>query len=799
MQRYERMLLRFLTLALVGGVFMAACGDEPSPAPNEPSPTPNEPSPTPIIPINHYPPADAVNSNPNCGPSTGHIFFAERGDVIPDILRWTQDGTHIILDDPQGGRGFGGRDPTPRSTIYLVDAGGTRLRRIVDANPEYVSLHGTYADVSPDGTRVVYASCEYPTGEVDTTTYWYRYFGAGYHHVWDRERYNYEIVTRKIDGSDPRRLTKNIVMDHYPVWSPDGGRIAFARTAQGQGIPEGEPVGVVVAAADGSDQRTITNHWASSIAWSPDGEYLSFESGGAAYTIGVDGSNLTRLSDTVLEVPVWSPDGSLVAFARSSSERLSDIVISSPDGSDQRAIAGLRGILLWSSDGSNVRFSQPYLADGHRRLLTSGGSLNPSAAASLPETHRSDQAFVARQDFPSLGESSQAVDSATASGDQEVEHAVRDPAEQRIRTNLVGTSISWSADGSEIRFVGAPESMESNGDAPVHAGIFSVGVDGTGMRIISEIEWPALVSWSSDGSRVAVRRITQTYLSGRSEDLQTPEAVLYTMASDGSDRRVLVSEIPSKLVAEHSDWRDPTDDIAACSEGYVVLDPRDNPGLVQDCESLLRARRALAGDGFLNWGAKVRITEWDGVRFVSFSNAFPNESNGQSDRDIKSTPRVRGLYLHGMRGALPPELGDLTALEWLWFGVHGGSSGSMGSIPPELGNLTNLTHLIMYRAGLTGSIPPELGNLSNLRKLHLSENNLAGSIPPELGNLSSLEELDLSRNSRLTGRIPLEVWNLWSAGVLQDADVRGTSLRPPLGECEGRVFWRFLECRRPIE
>ena len=76
---------------------------------------------------------------------------------------------------------------------------------------------------------------------------------------------------------------------------------------------------------------------------------------------------------------------------------------------------------------------------------------------------------------------------------------------------------------------------------------------------------------------------------------------------------------------------------------------------------------------------------------------------------------------------------------------------------------------------------------------------LVGSIPPELGNLSSLEELDLSRNSRLTGRIPLEVWNLWSAGVLQDADVRGTSLHHPLGECEGRVFWRFLECHRPIE
>ena len=749
---WSKWVLASLATALITGILVLGCGDDPIPTPTTtitPMPTPTTtitpmPMPTPTTTIT----PTTISSGQvlfgkhvlsNCGPFYYYAGPFVEHDYTPDILLWTRDGTHIIFDNSYNS----GWD------IYLLEAGGSYLRRIVDARSDDLQIHGSYADISGDGTRIVYASCEYISGrELYSPHLFFSSTGAPLDPIFtidDRERYNYEIVTRKIDGSDPRRLTENIVMDHYPVWSPDGSRIAFARTAQGQGIPEGEPVGVVVAAADGSDQRTITNHWASSIAWSPDGEYLSFESGGAAYTIGVDGSNLTRLSDTVLEGPVWSPDGSLVAFARSS-ERISDIVISSPDGSDQRAIAGLRGILLWSSDGSDVRFSQPYLIGIHQQP--------------------------------------------------------RDPAEQRIRTNLVATSISWSADGSEIRFVGAPESMESNGDAPVHAGIFSVGVDGTGMRIISEIEWPALVSWSSDGSRVAVRRITQTYfsyLSSRRKDLLTPEAVLYTMASDGSDKRVLVSETPRELVAEHSDWRDPTDDIDACSEGYVVPDPRDNPGLVQDCETLLRARRALAGDGFLNWGAEVRITEWDGVRFVSFSNAFPNESNGQSDRDTKSPQRVRGLYLLGMRSTLPPELGDLTALEWLWFGVHGGSSGSMGSIPPELGNLTNLTHLIMYRAGLTGSIPPELGNLSNLRKLHLSQNNLAGSIPPELGNLSSLEELDLSRNSRLTGRIPLEVWNLWSAGVLQDADVRGTSLRPPLGECEGRVFWRFLECRRPIE
>lgn len=37
---------------------------------------------------------------------------------------------------------------------------------------------------------------------------------------------------------------------------------------------------------------------------------------------------------------------------------------------------------------------------------------------------------------------------------------------------------------------------------------------------------------------------------------------------------------------------------------------------------------------------------------------------------------------------------------------------------------------------LNGSIPPELGNLSRLEYLYLTDNQLKGSIPPNLGNLS---------------------------------------------------------------
>ena len=44
---------------------------------------------------------------------------------------------------------------------------------------------------------------------------------------------------------------------------------------------------------------------------------------------------------------------------------------------------------------------------------------------------------------------------------------------------------------------------------------------------------------------------------------------------------------------------------------------------------------------------------------------------------------------------------------------------------------------------LSGPIPPELGNLTNLRFLFLGGNQLSGSIPTELGNLTNLQSLAL--------------------------------------------------------
>ena len=131
--------------------------------------------------------------------------------------------------------------------------------------------------------------------------------------------------------------------------------------------------------------------------------------------------------------------------------------------------------------------------------------------------------------------------------------------------------------------------------------------------------------------------------------------------------------------------------------------------------------------------------------------------------------RVIGLHLvgRGLTGSIPPELGELSALQWLTLTINQ----LTGSIPPELDNLTNLRGLALGQNQLTGSIPSELGRLADLESLILYGNLLTGSIPAELGNLARLQRLHLGGN-RLTGTIPSELGNLTS---LRELSISGSA------------------------
>ena len=199
-------------------------------------------------------------------------------------------------------------------------------------------------------------------------------------------------------------------------------------------------------------------------------------------------------------------------------------------------------------------------------------------------------------------------------------------------------------------------------------------------------------------------------------------------------------------------------DTGQCSTAGAVSNTSNNPGLVSDCETLLEARDTLVGIGTsLNWSAGTPMSDWDGIT-------------------VGGTPaRVTGLSLRnqGLRGTLPEELGNLTALTVLNLTTptcDGGPCPDVqdhernqltGPIPASLGNIGGLQHLLLHNNELTGEIPPALGSLNSLQQLALGLNQLHGSIPAQLGSLNNLTELHLWGN-QLTGSIPASLGNLTS-------------------------------------
>ena len=126
---------------------------------------------------------------------------------------------------------------------------------------------------------------------------------------------NWEIYVMNSDGTDPTNLTNHPVDDHYPSWSPDGTKIAFASVVSNWEIYMMNP--------DGTNRVNLTNHPADDccFCWSPDGSKIAFESdrdGWDIYTMNIDGTDTFRLTnhpkgDTF---PSWSPIGSFAVESK---------------------------------------------------------------------------------------------------------------------------------------------------------------------------------------------------------------------------------------------------------------------------------------------------------------------------------------------------------------------------------------------------------------------------------------------------------------------------------------------------
>ncbi|HEX7049668.1 MAG TPA: Ig-like domain-containing protein [Longimicrobiales bacterium] len=299
------------------------------------------------------------------------------------------------------------------------------------------------------------------------------------------------IHVMNADGSGIAQLTDADLRGTF-AWSPDGGRIAFAKL-------DGDVVDVYTVAADGSGLTRITNDPYRNMdpVWSPDGSQIAVVNDtstrfgiipyGEIHVVAANGSGqsvaITRLEDGAFDrEPAWSPDGTRIAFRRASGNRW-DIYVKAANGS---------GEAVNLTEGMEGRSSQPVWS---------------------PDATR-----IAFHNYTRPGGTGEDLDIYVIAADGSGEA-------RNVTNNVLANDLwpAWSPDGSRIAFYSF-----RNGEPDIYV------VDVDSGDIVGLTDTPtvadAFPSWSPDGTKITF----SSFREGNNWDI-------YVMNADGSGETRLTS------------------------------------------------------------------------------------------------------------------------------------------------------------------------------------------------------------------------------------------------------------------
>jgi Tol biopolymer transport system component len=342
------MTLRSIRIAAIAGLVVGCAGGvAPSPGATQPSLAPASAQRSNAVPPSAWPtPASSTRLDLD-----GQIVFEDAGVDFQHTQIWLEnaDGSSVrkvVSDDgtdnaaslsPDGHKivFYRGGAPKEFGDIMLVDVDGANLRELVTGSAAKGCDAGPEGDAwSPDGRRIAYE--RFCFDQAGTT-----FIEGG---IW----------TIAIDGTDARRVTKNVASshleDHRASWSPDGRSLVFERIDTSV-TPERAAIFTIGIDGTGLQQVTPWELDGNDPDWSPDGAEIAFNASAEPsptqniYTIRPDGTDLRQLT-TYREKgqatfhPSWSPDASRILFSHSpSTGGWADFFVMNRDGSDQQIIA----------------------------------------------------------------------------------------------------------------------------------------------------------------------------------------------------------------------------------------------------------------------------------------------------------------------------------------------------------------------------------------------------------------------------------------------------------------------------